>query len=90
MKQAAGRGVGLGHLFDDAVANLGIGQLRKAHGRKPFGLNFKWSEDDKTATMSGEFLVDRTDYDVGSGEWSSGDTIGKNVNVRFDIVMTRK
>ena len=66
------------------------GELELKGVRKPFELNFKWSEDDKTATMSGEFLVDRTDYDVGSGEWSSGDTIGKNVNVRFDIVMTRK
>ena len=66
------------------------GELELKDHRKPFELNFEWFEAENTARMSGEFHIDRTDYDVGSGEWASGDTIGKNVSVRFDIVMTRQ
>jgi hypothetical protein len=40
--------------------------------------------------MSGEVVVDRTRFDVGSGEWESGDTIGTEVSVSFNVMLERQ
>ena len=40
--------------------------------------------------MKGEVVVDRTQFDVGSGEWATGETIGIEVRVRFDLVLERQ
>jgi hypothetical protein len=35
--------------------------------------------------MLGELKLDRGDFAIGSGEWSSGDQIGLAVKVWFDL-----
>lgn len=46
-------------------------------------------EGSVTATMQGGLAMDRTRWDVGTGEWSSGDTIGTRVDVRVDLLLKR-
>ena len=38
--------------------------------------------------MTGEFSLRRTDFGVGSGEWSTGDSIGLEVRLAFDIPLS--
>ncbi len=46
-------------------------------------------EGSVTATMQGGLTMDRTRWDVGTGEWSSGDTIGTEVDVEVDLLLQR-
>ena len=50
---------------------------------------FTWEESGDTARMRGEFTMDRTRFNVGSGEWSSGDSIGLKVLLEFDVALSR-
>lgn len=51
---------------------------------------FRWSRNGDRAEMSGEVVVDRTSFDVGSGEWEGGDTIGTDVRVSFNVTLERQ
>lgn len=53
-------------------------------------LPFTWTIDGETATMDGDVSLDRTRYNVGTGEWSAGDTVGITVTVHVDLKLTRK
>jgi polyisoprenoid-binding protein YceI len=56
-------------------------------------LPFTWKQDGDiaemqgkvTAIMQGGLTMDRTRWDVGTGEWSSGDTVGRQVDVHVDL-----
>ena len=56
-------------------------------------LPFTWKQDGDTATMQGRvtaimqggLTMDRTRWDVGTGDWSSGDTVGRQVDVHVDL-----
>lgn len=60
-------------------------------------LPFTWEEDGDsaemkgsvTAIMQGGLTMDRTRWDVGTGEWSEGDTIGRRVEVHVDLLLRR-
>lgn len=60
-------------------------------------LPFSWERDGETAelqgcvsaTMQGGLTMDRTRWNVGTGDWSSGDTIGRQVEIRVDLLLTR-
>lgn len=60
-------------------------------------LPFTWEQDGDTArlegrataVMRGGLTMDRTRWDVGTGEWSSGDTIGRQVDVHVDLLLER-
>lgn len=60
-------------------------------------LPFTWKEDGDTAEMEGTvtavmqggLTMDRTRWDVGTGEWSEGDTIGRQVGVHVDLLLRR-
>lgn len=60
-------------------------------------LPFTWKEDGDTAEMEGTvtavmqggLAMDRTRWDVGTGEWSSGDTIGRQVDVHVELLLRR-
>ena len=39
----------------------------------------------KRASMQGELTLRRTDFNVGSGEWSTGESIGLDVTLRFNV-----
>lgn len=40
-----------------------------------------------TAVMQGGLTMDRTRWEVGTGEWSSGDTVGRQVDVEVDLLL---
>ena len=66
---------------------LASGHLELKGARLPLTVPFRWSESDGRAKMSGEVAIDRTQFDVGSGEWANGETIGTAVRVRFDVTL---
>ena len=53
--------------------------------RKPVSVPFAWMPDGDGARMEGQFLLRRTDFDIGNGEWASADTIGVDVTLTFAI-----
>ena len=71
-------------------AYLASGHLELKGVRLPVDVPFRWSRKGDRAEMSGELVVDRTRFDVGSGEWESGDTIGTEVRVSFSVVLERQ
>ena len=69
---------------------LASGHLDLKGVRLPVDVPFQWSRSDGRAGMTGELVIDRTRFDVGSGEWASGDTIGTAVRVRFKVTLERQ
>lgn len=70
----------------DFVAN-GILSLK---GREqPVAVPFTWQDSGGAAEMRGEVVLQRTDFDVGSGEWASGDAIGIDVRLTFSVQLER-
>jgi polyisoprenoid-binding protein YceI len=70
--------------------NLAAGHLELKGVRLPVSVPFSWSVSGDRAVMQGELVIDRTHFDVGSGEWATGETIGTGVTVRFDLVLERR
>lgn len=66
------------------------GHLELKGVRLPVSVPFSWSESGDRAAMKGELVIDRTRFNVGSGEWATGETIGTEVRVRFDLVLERQ
>jgi polyisoprenoid-binding protein YceI len=58
--------------------------------QKNLAVPFAWTSAGDTASMAGELLLDRSEFDVGSGEWASGDTIGIAVQLKFAIQLERQ
>jgi polyisoprenoid-binding protein YceI len=50
---------------------------------------FDWSNSEKEATMVGKLKLDRTDFRIGTGEWSDSRSIGHPVEVRFNLSLER-
>ena len=58
-------------------------------------LPFTWKQDGDVAEMQGTvraimqggLTMDRTRWEVGTGEWSSGDTVGRQVDVHVDLTL---
>ena len=50
---------------------------------------FSWQVNGDRAAMEGEFTLTRTNFNVGSGEWSTGESIGLDVALSFDIQLTQ-
>ncbi|MDJ0916595.1 MAG: YceI family protein [Woeseiaceae bacterium] len=73
----------------DDSACLASGELELKGAKQAIDVPFTWAEDGDSATMRGELSLDRTGFDVGSGEWASGDSIGVDVELRFDINLKR-
>ena len=46
---------------------------------------FTWETHDGKAHLQGETTIVRTDFHIGEGEWSDGDTIGLDVRVHVDL-----
>lgn len=66
------------------------GDLTIKGNTRTITLPFTWAIDGDTATMDGEVTLDRTRYDVGTGEWSAGDTVGREVTVEVDLELKRQ
>lgn len=69
---------------------LAPGQLDLKGVRLPVDVPFQWSASGDRAEMTGELVIDRTRFDVGSGDWAGGDTIGTAVRVRFTVTLERQ
>ena len=66
------------------------GELDLKGVRKAVDVPFSWSETDDLAKMSGEFVLKRTDFGIGSGEWADGEAIGIDVRLKFDVRFERR
>lgn len=76
--------------YGDEGIFLAKGTLQLKGFKKTITVPFRWralSED--SASMTGELILSRNDFSIGTGEWASGKQIGLAVKVRFDVVFTR-
>ena len=65
------------------------GELDLKGKRDAVSVPFSWSRDGDAARMLGEFSVRRSSFDVGTGEWASGEAIGLDVRLEFDVRLSR-
>lgn len=65
------------------------GELELKGVRRPVDVPFVWRELNGAATMSGEVLLERTAFGIGSGAWAEDESIGHEVTVRFSVVLER-
>ncbi len=56
---------------------------------KTIDVPFSWTQLDDAASMRGQFVLRRTDFDVGSGEWATDDAIGVDVSLAFVVQLQR-
>lgn len=68
---------------------VATGELDLKGIRKKVDVPFTWSPSGNRAEMAGEFVLQRTDFDIGSGEWSDGKTIGLSVRLVFNVHLER-
>lgn len=68
---------------------VSVGELRLKGVSRELAVPFSWSTDGDGARLWGDVELDRTDYDVGSGEWATDESFDLDVDVRFDIRLTR-
>ncbi len=57
---------------------------------KSVDVPFTWLDSADGAVMSGELVIDRTRFEIGSGEWANDDSIGFDVRLSFKIVFARQ
>lgn len=73
-------------------AYVATGILRLKGIQRTVRVPFKWRRtgpEAATASMQGRFSLQRTDFGVGTGEWSTDDTIGLDVGLEFDVKLER-
>lgn len=68
------------------VAN---GSLTLKDKTMPVVLPFSLTIDGDTATVTGETIIDRTNYGVGSGELADPSVVSRNISVKIDLTATR-
>lgn len=57
---------------------------------KPVALMFTWTSDATTATLAGETILDRTQFNVGTGDWADDTTITHEVVVKTTLRLKAK
>lgn len=65
------------------------GVLRIKGTQQQVAVPFNWEASGKTATMTGDMTLKRTAFGIGTGEWASGDMIGLDVKVSFNVRLQR-
>ncbi len=76
------------------------GTLQLKGIKKPVSVPFSWTpsistssistkEPARAANMSGKLILSRSDFSIGNKEWASGDQIGIDVSVSFDVQMLK-
>lgn len=65
---------------------IATGTLTLKGNRHPVQVPFTWTEQGGGAVLEGSTTVDRTAFDVGSGEWARPDEVGVKVEVRYHVV----
>jgi polyisoprenoid-binding protein YceI len=80
-----------------ATINSGIkadfiarGILQLKGFKRSVSVPFRWQEiSEGKASMTGNIILNRADFSIGTGEWASGDPIGLPVKVWFEVLLTR-
>ncbi|HEX7043892.1 MAG TPA: YceI family protein [Burkholderiales bacterium] len=65
------------------------GTLSLKGAKRSVAVPFQWHATGKSANMKGEVTLKRTAFGIGTGEWESGDLIGLDVKVLFDVTLQR-
>ena len=76
--------------IEDFIAE---GSLNLKGVSEPVDVPFLWQQDSENpdrAIMSGQLILQRSDFSIGIGDWSSGDQIGIDVSVSFVVEMQRQ
>lgn len=68
---------------------LARGTLRLKGVLQEVAVPFTWERTGDSATMQGELVLKRTAFGIGTGEWASGNPIGLNVKMKFDVKLHR-
>ena len=69
----------------DVTHYMAHGTLKLKGIEKKLDLPFVWNVDSQKALLTGEVVLKRSDFSIGTGEWLSGDQIGLDVNVHFSV-----
>ena len=64
---------------------LARGQLSLKGVQQAVEVPFGWSETGDAAKMEGEFVVKRSPFGIGTGEWTSTSVIGPDVTIKFSV-----
>jgi len=68
---------------------LATGVLKLKGIQRNVEVPFEWQFDGREARLQGQLSLRRTDFNVGSGEWATDDTIGLAVKLVFDVNLER-
>ncbi|GGC06034.1 polyisoprenoid-binding protein [Marinobacterium zhoushanense] len=69
----------------DSEHYVATGTLNLKGTRRDIELPFRFNADGQMAQMSGELKLQRLWFDIGSGDWSTDELFGFDVQVRFDV-----
>ena len=69
---------------------VATGELDLKGSRQSVTVPFSWQQTDDQATMQGAFVIRRTDFAVGEGEWATDDSIALDVNLAFTVSLVRE
>lgn len=69
----------------DSEHYLAVGRLSLKGIQRDIDLPFLFHVNGQAALMSGELALQRLWFDIGSGDWSSDELFGLDVQVRFDV-----
>ena len=61
------------------------GTLRLKGAARVVEVPFEWQPAGSGARLRGELTLDRGAFGIGTGEWADGDTIGREIRVRYDV-----
>ena len=64
---------------------LVLGTLKVKDIAMPIEVPFTWKREGDTATVNGEFSIDRAAFKIGLGEWQSTKVIAAGVKVKFSV-----
>ena len=64
---------------------LATGTLDLKGTQRSVSVPFSWQSAGNSAALRGQLSLRRSDFDVGSGEWANGDSIGLDVSLHFDV-----
>ena len=67
-----------------------VGELELKGISQSVEVPFTWTESAGRAEMSGEFVLDRTQFNIGSGEWANDESIGTAVRLSFKVLFLQQ
>jgi polyisoprenoid-binding protein YceI len=57
--------------------------------RKPVEVMFRWTQSDASVRLNGYADITRGNFDIGTGDWADDDTIGYDVKIEFELILTK-